>query len=395
MTSLSNDVRQRRIVILGATGSIGRQTLSVCEELGAEFQVVGLAAGRNWQGLGELARETGVHELALEDARAVDRLRAEGPEFTVRAGSKGIVEMVEAVRPDIVVVAIAGLAALEPMLAALRLGARVAFASKEPLVAAGKIVIECARRYTAELVPIDSEISAVFQCLQGVRREAVEEIILTASGGPFVNATAEELMEVTPEQALAHPTWRMGPKVTIDSATLMNKGFEVFELHWLFGVPVRRIRVVVHHQSIIHSAVQLVDSSIIAQMGMPDMRAPIQYALTYPERRENRLERLNLAAVGRLTFAEPDTRRFPCLSLAYHAAEAGGTYPAALNAADEVAVEAFLAGDIRFTDIPVVLERVLEAHQPQADHILDHVIAADRWAREAAAGIVREIAADR
>lgn len=381
---------QTRLLILGATGSIGRQTLDVVGRLSERFTVVGLAASSSWAGLADLADATGVAELALACPDSAAELAAARPEFQVRSGVAGIVDLVQSVEADVVVVAIAGLAGLDPMLAALRRGLRVAFASKEPLVAAGRLVTETARRQAGALVPIDSEISAVFQCLQGIPAESVERILLTASGGPFAALSREQLAAVTAEQALAHPTWRMGPKVTIDSATLMNKGFEVFELHWLFDMPVSGIEVVIHHQSVIHSAVQLTDSSIIAQMSLPDMRAPIQYALTYPERLPNELPRLDLPALGQMTFARPDEGRFPCLRLAHEAAASGGTYPAVLNAADEVAVAAFLDGRLGFMAIPAVLEAVLESHDPDTDDRLDNLLTADQWAREAAG---REIAA--
>jgi 1-deoxy-D-xylulose-5-phosphate reductoisomerase len=377
-------VPQNRLLILGATGSIGRQTLEVAMGLRERFSVVGLAASANWQALAECADMAGARHVALSAPEAADALRATRPDLVVRSGHEGVLELIECVEADTVVVAIAGLSALEPMLAALRRGVRVAFASKEPIVAAGRVVIETARRHAAKLVPIDSEISAVFQCMQGVHRQSVEKVLLTASGGPFADWRREKLAEATAEQALGHPTWRMGRKVTIDSATLMNKGFEVFELHWLFDMPVNRIEVVIHHQSVIHSAVQLVDSTIIAQMGLPDMRAPIQYALTWPERAENQLPRLDLAALGSLTFARPDTKRFPCLRLAYEAAQAGGTYPAVLNAADEVAVAAFLDGHIGFLEIPELIEAVLEKHSSDSEERLDSILAADAWAREAA-----------
>lgn len=380
----------KRVIILGATGSIGRQTLDVIARLAGRYVVVGLGAWSRWHELAELADAVGVQDVALASEEAAQQLCAVRPDLRIRAGRGALAALVEQVAAEIVVVAVAGLAALEPMLAALQRGLRVAFASKEPLVAAGGLVIEAARRHGAILVPIDSEISAVFQCLQAVRPEWVEKVLLTASGGPFVDLTREELSRVTPEQALAHPTWRMGAKVTVDSATLMNKGFEVFELHWLFGLPVDRIEVVVHHQSVVHSAVQLIDSTILAQIGLPDMRAPIQYALTYPERLGSDLPRLDLAEIGRLTFGKPDVTRFPCLRLAYEAARAGGTYPAVLNAADEVAVEAFLKGRLAFLGIPQVIERVLERHDAEpADH-LEAVLSADRWARTQAE---KEIAA--
>ncbi len=377
-------MQPQRLIVLGATGSIGRQTLEVAAELGDRVRPVALAAATNWQVLAELADDAGVKTVALASERAGQDLRAARPDLNVLAGRGAMGRLVEEVDADVVVVAIAGLAALDPMLTALRRGVRVAFASKEPLVAAGRLVTDAARRYAARLVPIDSEISAVFQCLQAVRREWVEKIILTASGGPFAKLSKDELARVTPEQALDHPTWRMGPKVTIDSATLMNKGFEVFEMRWLFDVPVERIEVVVHHQSIIHSAVQLIDGSVLAQMSLPDMRLPIQYALTYPERAPNTFPRLSLPEVGTMTFDRPDTDRFPCLRLAFEAAHAGGTYPAVLNAADEVAVEAFLAGRLGFTEIPRLIESVLDQHEAASDDTLENILAADRWARRQA-----------
>ncbi len=373
---------RERLCILGATGSIGRQTLDVVGRFQDRFEIVSLAAASNWHALAELADTFGVRTLALAEQWAADALRQARPDLDCRGGREALVQLVEQTEPDTVVVAVAGLAALRPMLAALRLGAKVAFASKEPIVAAGRIVTETARRHAAALVPIDSEISAVFQCMQGVKREWVEKILLTASGGPFAEASMEELEKVTPQQALAHPTWRMGPKVTVDSATLMNKGFEVFEMHWLFGVPYDDVDVIVHHQSIIHSAIQLIDGSVIAQLSVPDMRLPIQYALFYPERAPSNVERLDLVSVGKLTFAAPDLARFPCLRLAYEAARAGGTYPAVLSAADEVAVRAFLDRKIKFTDIPRVLEATLEAHTAASDDALEHIIDADAWARE-------------
>jgi 1-deoxy-D-xylulose-5-phosphate reductoisomerase len=376
-------VTARRVILLGATGSIGRQALAVMGQLGGAFRPVALAAATNWHSLAEMADDWDVRDVALCSSQAAEDLIAARPDLAVRGGATALADLVEEVAADIVIVAVAGLAALQPMLAALQRGLRVAFASKEPMVAAGRMVMETARRRGAPLLPIDSEISAVFQCMQGVKPEWVERIILTASGGPFVDWPKERLAGVTAEQALAHPNWAMGPKVTVDSATLMNKGFEVFELRWLFDMPVEKIEVVVHHQSIIHSAVQLTDSSILAQMSLPDMQGPIQYALTYPERRANSLPRLELASRGELTFDRPDVGRFPCLRLAYDAAAAGGTYPAVLNAADEVAVEAFLEGRLGFLGIPEVLERVLERHDAQPDD-LEAVLAADRWARERA-----------
>jgi 1-deoxy-D-xylulose-5-phosphate reductoisomerase len=264
----------------------------------------------------------------------------------------------------------------------------VALANKEPLVMAGGLITSLADRHGARLLPVDSELSAIFQCLQGQPRAAVERILLTASGGPFAKLSKQELAGVTAEQALRHPTWRMGRKVTIDSATLMNKGFEIFEVRWLFGVDFRQIEVVVHHQSIIHSLVEFCDSSVLAQVGLPDMRTPIQYALFYPERVCNELPRLNLAAAASLTFAEPDVGKFPCLALARQAGESGGAYPAVLNGADEAAVSLFLQGRLGFTQIPDVIERTLNAYGGGTVKSVEDAVEADAWAQRQVARIV-------
>lgn len=375
---MNDDIK--RIAILGSTGSIGEQTLEIVRAHPDRLAVVALAAGRKAARLLEQAEEFGVKHIALADEDAAHQI--EGRDATVRVGPEGICELIEASEPDLVIGAISGIAGLRPLLTALNSGIDCALANKEPLVAAGGIVTEAARQSGARLLPIDSEISAIFQCLRGEEPETVEAVLLTASGGPFSRLSAEELATVTPERALDHPTWRMGRKVTIDSATLANKGFEVFEVHWMFGVDIRRIRVVVHHQSIIHGLVQFHDGSIIAQMGPPDMRMPIQFALFYPQRVANQLPRLSLAEIGSLSFAEPDTERFPCLRLAFSAARAGRSYPAVLNAADEVAVELFLDRRIGFTRIPELIERALTEHQAFEVHSVADVEAADAWARD-------------
>lgn len=376
---------RKRILVLGSTGSIGTQTLEMARTHPDRLEVVGLAAGHKVDTLVTQAAEFGVGLLGLADATAADRL--EVPGARVFAGADGICELVEAAEPHLVIGAISGFAGLRPLLVALEAGIDCALANKEPLVAAGRIVMETARQSGARLLPIDSELSAIFQCLRGERVEEVEKVLLTASGGPFARLSEEELVEVTPERALDHPTWKMGRKVTIDSATLANKGFEVFEVHWLFGVDVRQIEVLVHHQSIIHSLVQFRDGSVIAQMAPPDMRMPIAFALFYPERVANDLPRLSLAEVGSLTFAPPDTARFPCLRLAFDAARAGRSYPAVLNAANEVAVERFLDGHLGFTRIPELIERALTEHEAFEIHCLADVEAADAWAREYVRGL--------
>jgi len=369
----------KRIVVLGSTGSIGRQTLEMVRCHRDRLSVVGLAAGSNAETLAAQSEQFEVGLLALADERAAAALQGTGRR--VLAGEQGVCDRIEAAEPDLVVGAIAGLAGLRPLLTALEAGVDCALANKEPLVAAGGIATSAARKSGAQLLPIDSELSAIFQCLRGERSEEVEKILLTASGGPFAALSAQELAQVTPERALDHPTWRMGQKVTVDSATLANKGFEVFEVHWLFGVPIKQIEVVVHHQSIIHSLVQFQDGSIIAQLGLPDMRVPIQFALLHPERVSNELPRVSLTEVSALTFAEPDTERFPCLRLAYAAARAGRSYPAVLNAADEEAVKLFLGHQIGFTQIPELIERALNEHEPFAASALQDVERADVWAR--------------
>ena len=385
MTAPMTPDAPKRIAILGSTGSIGEQTLEMVRAHPDRLEVVALAAGRNASRLAEQAEEFGVDLLGLASEAGVDDLSAAGKR--VLAGQDGICELVEAADADLVIGAISGVAGLKPLMVALEAGVDCALANKEPLVAAGGLVTEAARQSGAALLPIDSEISAIFQCLRGEHSSEVERILLTASGGPFSRLSAEELQEVTAERALDHPTWRMGRKVTIDSATLANKGFEVFELHWMFGVDVRNIEVVIHHQSIIHSMVQFHDGSVIAQMGPPDMRLPIGFALFYPDRIANDLPRLSLPEVGSLTFAEPDTDRFPCLRLAFSAARAGRSYPAVLNAADEVAVEAFLDGRIEFMRIPELIERALEEHQAFAIDTLGDVEEADAWARQYVAAL--------
>ncbi len=368
----------KRILILGSTGSIGTQTIDVVGAHPDRLQIVGLAAGSNAAALSQQAAELGVGMLALADERAAAELDG----ARIFAGTQGICDLVSACEPDLVVGAISGSAGLRPLLTALEAGVDCALANKEPLVVAGQIVTDAARKSGAQLLPVDSELSAMFQCLRGERTDEVERILLTASGGPFSKLSAEELARVTPEQALAHPTWRMGRKVTIDSATLANKGFEVFETLWMFGVDARQIEVVIHHQSIIHSLMEFQDSSIIAQVGLPDMRVAIQFALMYPDRVANDLPRLSLAEAGTLTFAKPDTNRFPCLRLAMESARAGATYPATLNGADEAAVAAFLAGEIGFMRIPELIEQALSEHEPGDATTLEEVERADAWARQ-------------
>ncbi|MHB8996020.1 MAG: 1-deoxy-D-xylulose-5-phosphate reductoisomerase [Armatimonadota bacterium] len=372
----------KRILILGSTGSIGRQTLDIVAAHPERLQVVGLAAGAQGDVLVQQARDFKVSLVCLADAQAAAQVQAELPDSMVLSGAEGLGQLIRDCGADLAVGAISGGAGLVPLVTALKLGMDVALANKEPLVMAGDLVTALADRHGARLLPVDSELSAIFQCLQGQPREGIERILLTASGGPFAKLPREQLAAVTAEQALNHPTWRMGRKVTIDSATLANKGFEVFETKWLFGVEFKQIEVVVHHQSIIHSLVEFQDSSVLAQLGLPDMRTPIQYALFYPERVKNTLPRLELPQVQSLTFAEPNTANFPCLQLARQAAEAGGGYPAVLNGADEAAVDLFLKGQIGFLDIPDRIERALNAFPGGSVRSIDDALAADEWGKK-------------
>jgi 1-deoxy-D-xylulose-5-phosphate reductoisomerase len=366
------------IAILGSTGSIGRQTLEVVRHLRGRFRVVGLAAGHNVTLLEEQAGEFAPSLLWAD--READYLRQKAP--ALRARWSPMEEM--ACHPDvgIVVVATPGKAGLLPTLAAVRAGKVVALANKEVLVMAGHIVVDAARQHGAELRPIDSEHSAIWQCLWGEDRSAVARVILTGSGGPLRDLSPDDLARVTAEEALRHPNWQMGHKVTVDSATLLNKGLEAIEAHWLFGVPFDKIEVVLHRESIVHSLVEFRDGSIKAQLGMPDMRLPIQCALTYPQRlAAGRVKRLDLAQLGTLAFCQPEPRRFPCLALALEAGRSGGTFPAAMAAADEVAIEHFLAGRTAFNDIPRAIEATLSAHRGTTEPSLEDVLDADAWAR--------------
>jgi len=375
-------VTRKRVVLLGSTGSIGQQALDVIRQHSDRLAVVGLAAGRQVEQLASQAQEFGA-DACIAQADLFPELQRLAPDAgRLMAGQDGLIEMAQNPQADLVIAAVSGLAGLSSLMAALESGKDVAFANKEPLVAAGSLVTSTARRVGAQLIPIDSEVSAIFQALKGEDRDRIEKLILTASGGPLVHASEDQMRRVTPEQALDHPTWRMGRKVTIDSATLANKGFELFELHWLFGVPFEAIEVVVHHQSVLHSAIQFCDGSVIAQLGLPDMRTAIQYALLHPERRSNTFPRLDLAEIGRLTFARPDVDRFPCLRLAYQAGKAGQSYPAVLNGADEEAVDLFLSGRIGFADIPKVIEDALASHSAGEPDSIADVVLADHWARE-------------
>jgi 1-deoxy-D-xylulose-5-phosphate reductoisomerase len=382
----------KRIAILGSTGSVGQSALAVVDVHADRLQVVGLAAGENADLLaGQIARYR-PRIAAMATGDALDRLTASGAAGGVAIGGTGrdgLVAVASHPDVDLVLCASSGTDALEAVLAAIEHGKTIALANKEVLVMAGGIVTEAAARHGVAILPVDSEHNAIHQCVHGRALEEVRRLILTASGGPFRGRSASELTEVSADAALKHPTWRMGRKITIDSATLMNKGLEVIEAHWLFGVRADRIEVVIHPQSVVHSMVELTDGSILAQLGVTDMRLPIQYAFSYPERWAAPLPPLDLARAGRLDFDMPDMDAFPCLRLAYRALDAERSLPVVLNAANEIAVERFLNGRLGFTAIADVIERTMTAHHPAEVHTLAMVRSVDRWARDHAADVAR------
>jgi 1-deoxy-D-xylulose-5-phosphate reductoisomerase len=375
---------------LGSTGSIGTQALDVVERAAGEFELVGLSAGTAHEALVEQASRHGVRRIALSDADAAARAAESWTGGDVLAGPEGLVRLVAESEADLVLNAIVGSAGLGPTIVALTEGIDVALANKESLVVGGELVTALAEATGAQLIPVDSEHSALHQLISGERAGAVERLVVTASGGPFRGRSRAELEDVTVEQALKHPTWAMGGKITIDSATLMNKGLEVIEAHHLFGTPYDRIDVVVHPQSIVHAVVSLCDGASLAHLGHPDMRVPIAYALHHPDRVGVPVPTLDLASVGALTFEEPDVDAFPCLRLARDAAIAGGTGPCVLNAANEVAVHAFLGGRLPFMGIPAVIEQTLERVPPAAVHSFDSLYQADGDARAVAADLLKD-----
>jgi 1-deoxy-D-xylulose-5-phosphate reductoisomerase len=381
----------KKIVILGSTGSIGTQALEVIA--GAEgLGVVGLAAERNWQQLAEQANRHGVRQLALADEEAAVRARGAWEGGKVLAGAEGLTNLVIDSGADLVLNGMVGSAGLGPTIAALGEGIDLALANKESLVVGGELVMQLAEATGAQVLPVDSEHSALFQLLRRESAGTVERLVLTASGGPFRGRDADFLRDVTPEEALAHPTWDMGGKITIDSATLMNKGLELIEAHHLFGFPYDRIAVVVHPESIVHALIDLNDGSTIAHLGYPDMRVPISFALNFPERSDVPVETLDLTAVGKLNFEPPDLETFRCLLLAREAAAAGGTAPCVLNAANEVAVHAFLAGTLGFLDIARVIEGTLDSSEQQPLRRFEDLYEADAEARRLATGLVEGLA---
>ena len=383
---------KKKIAILGSTGSIGVSTLDVVAQFPERFEVIGLAAQRNIDLLEEQIRQQHPKVVSVADEELGHELRRRcGADVDVVMGEDGTIQV--ATHPDVelVVSAIVGFAGLVPTYHAVQADKHIALANKETLVIAGELFMPEIARRGLSLLPIDSEHNAIFQSLHGHRKQDVQRILLTCSGGPFRNHTAEQLATVTRADALNHPNWEMGQKITIDSATLMNKGLEVIETHWLFNVPFDDIQVVVHPQSAIHSMVEYIDGSVIAEIGVPDMRIPIAYALTYPERLPLNVPTINLFELGAFTFEAPDMERFPCLRYAYDAGKIGGTMPAALNAANEVAVDAFLKERIGFSDIAATIKHVVNTHTVQSLETLDHAIAADRWARMAAQAWIDEI----
>ena len=378
----------RGISILGSTGSIGTNTLRVIDRFPERFRVVGLAAGRRVDELGEQIAKYRPAIVSVASAELAKTLKDAFPEVELRCGVDGLVDVATHTDADFVMSATVGAVGLVPTLSAIESGKTVGLANKETLVMAGELMMRAAAAAGNALLPVDSEHNAIHQCLDG-REQPVKRIWLTASGGPFRTASREEMRDATPKRALEHPTWKMGPKITIDSATMMNKGLEIIEAHWLFDVRPEQVRVVVHPQSTIHSMVELEDGSFIAQLGVTDMRLPIQYALTYPERLDVGLPPMDLDAPMRLDLEPPDFERFKCLALAYEALDAGGTAPAALNAANEVAVAAFLDERIGFLTIPEILEETLSRHDPLPVRDLETVLEADQWARTEAERLIR------
>ncbi|MDZ7372856.1 MAG: 1-deoxy-D-xylulose-5-phosphate reductoisomerase [candidate division KSB1 bacterium] len=389
---MAHDRRPKRLILLGATGSIGQNCLDVVRRHPERFQVVGLATRSRVEALLAAAGEFRPEVVAIADRTAAE---AAGHRFSelgiaVLSGPESLTELATWPEADLVVNGLVGAVGLPPTYYAVRMGRSVALANKESLVVGGGLITSTARATGAAIVPIDSEHSAIFQCLQGEEPQGIRRLLLTGSGGPFRTWPRERIAKATVEEALAHPNWVMGPKITVDSATLMNKGLEVIEAHWLFGLPVDQIEVVIHPQSIVHSMVEFVDGSVKAQLGMPDMRIPIQYALSYPERLESDFPRVDFFAVGHLDFEPPDFQRFPALALAYQSARAGGTSPAVLNAANEVAVHAFLEGRIPFGRIPEIIEGTLAAHKQSSGAELSELLEVDRWARQQAEQMIRK-----
>jgi 1-deoxy-D-xylulose-5-phosphate reductoisomerase len=375
----------KKVVLLGSTGSIGTSTIKVADDLPDRIRLVGLAAGNNVELLLEQARKHRPEAVCINDPKKAKIARdALGTATDVYCGAEGLIKLATLPSADIVLIAIVGTAGLQPALAAIRAGKDIAIASKEILVMAGEIVMNEARKQGVRVLAVDSEHSAIFQCLEDKPPGSVRQLWLTASGGPFRNKPKEEFADIAVECALKHPSWVMGRKITIDSATLFNKGLEMIEARWLFDIEMARVKVVVHPQSVVHSMVEFVDGSMLAQLSTPDMCLPIQYALTYPERARSERVQTNLAKLGSLTFEEPDEERFPALGLARRAGEEGGTLPAVLNAANEIAVEAFIQKQINFPQITETVRRTMQRHSVVSHPTLDQILEADTWARSEA-----------
>jgi 1-deoxy-D-xylulose-5-phosphate reductoisomerase len=384
----------KRLTILGSTGSIGANALKVVEAQPEAYRIVGLTAGRNVDLLSAQIERFQPSAVALRDAQQAEALKSRlgnRGKTRVYSGMEGFIQVATLDEADTVLSAVTGSAGLTPTYAAIQAGKEIALANKETMVMAGSLVMEEAKRREVSILPVDSEHSAILQSLQGHPREDVKRVILTASGGPFRDLPLEALGSVTPEQALKHPNWNMGRKITIDSASLMNKGLEVIEAKWLFGLSMDQIAVLVHPQSIVHSMVEYKDGSIMAQLGIPDMMTPISYALSYPHHVETSLPSLKLEEVGTLTFTLPDREKFMCLDLAFEAGQIGGSMPAVLNAANEEAVDLFLDRRIGFLEIPILIKKTMEAHQPFSVDSIEKVMEADAWARQAAKKFWQEI----
>lgn len=376
-------MKMKKVLILGSTGSIGVNALNVIRKFPDRFSVAGLTVNSNISTLSEQIEEFNPEFVVVNNqSKAKELAKTLNRKIEIISSENGLVEAAKKYDYDILIGAIVGFAGLAPTLEAIKRGKRIALANKETLVVAGEIVTRLVAENGAEIIPVDSEHSAIYQCLVGENLNEVEKLILTASGGPFLNKEKSFFDNATVKEALNHPNWKMGSKITIDSATMMNKGLEVIEAHWLFGLPMDKISVVIHPQSIIHSMVQFVDGSIKAQLGLPDMKLPIQYALTFPERLSNDFERTNLPLINNLNFFEPDFNKFECLKLAYQALNTGGTSPCILNAANEVAVEKFLNGDIRFSEIPKLINKALDKIENHSNPDIETIIECDKLTRE-------------
>ena len=384
----------KKISILGSTGFIGTNTLKIISAFPERYKVVGLAAGSNVATLSEQIKMYKPDVVSVTSPALAAKLKdllSSYPALPILVGQAGMIEVATYPEADLVISAMVGSVGLIPTMAAIRSGKRLALANKEALVVAGKLVMEAAQSHGVDIIPIDSEHSAIFQVFKGQRKEDVSRLILTASGGPFLNYDSKHLTNITPEEALKHPVWKMGKKITIDSATLMNKGLEVIEAHWLFNLPPEFIQVLIHPQSIIHSMVEYCDGSTLAQMSLPDMRLPISYALAYPERLKNDLPSLNLANLGKSTFFEPDFELFPTVRLAYQSLQEEASMGAVLNGADEVAVEAFLKKQISFPEIPLVIKKSMDKHNPRSIKDIEDAMEVDAWARQTANNIVNAL----